>query len=274
MNVETIKENLPDIWKELKIELYQEISSTNDWAKKHVRENPEDEILLVSKKQTKGRGRLGRSFYSKLDHGLYFSLAIHPKNIDPKELTLYTIAAATALIQAVDTELGLELQVKWVNDLFYQKQKVSGILTEAITDSATNKISSLVIGIGLNLAGSFKEADSTTQEVAGTLYEKLPTDFNINKLLQEFLVEFGRYHHNLTAKEFLPIYEKKLLGIGREVSYKRKNEVYFGVIQGVNGQGQLLVKNKQGELLTLLGEEIHFSSKQFRKGMVKQDENS
>lgn len=269
MNIETIKENLPDIWKDLKIELYQEISSTNDWAKKHVRENPEDEILLVSKKQTKGRGRLGRSFYSKLDHGLYFTLAIHPKNIDPKELPLYTIAAATALIQAVDKELGLDLQVKWVNDLFYKNQKVSGILTEAITDPVTNKISSLVIGIGLNLAGSFKDADSSTQEVAGTLYEKLPADFNVSTLLREFLIVFGSYHQNLEQKHFLPIYEKKLLGIGREVHYKRKNEVYYGVIQGVNGQGQLLVKNKQGELLTLLGEEIHFSSKQFREGMGK-----
>lgn len=267
MNVESFKGNLPDVWKHLKIEVYQEIPSTNDWAKKYARENPADEILVISKKQTKGRGRSGRSFYSNLDHGLYFSLVIHPKRVNPIQLPIYTIAAATALIRAVETALGLDLQVKWVNDLFYNNQKVAGILTEAITDPATNKISSLVIGVGLNLAGSFKDADSGTQEVAGTLYEELPADFNLNQLLQEFLVEFGNYHHNLTAKEYLPIYEKKLLGIGKEVSYKRREEVYYGVIQGVNEYGQLLVKDKANELLALLGDEIHFSSEQFRRGV-------
>lgn len=267
MDIASIKNNLPVTWNRLKVECYQEIPSTNDLAKENIRENLEDDFLIVSKKQTKGRGRSGRSFYSELDHGLYFSLAIQLKNVHPNNLPLYTIAAATALMQAVEEELGLALQVKWVNDLFYKNRKVAGILTEAITDPASNKISSLVIGIGLNLAGSFKDADSTTQEVAGTLYKELPKDFNVNELLRQFLIIFGNYHQNLEEKMFLPIYEKKLLGIGREVSYKRKSEMYYGVIQGVNDQGQLLVKNKQGDLLTLLGEEIHFSSKQFRKGI-------
>ena len=270
----SLKNNLPITWNRLKVEYYQEIPSTNDLAKENIKENPEADFLIVCKKQTKGRGRSGRSFYSELDHGLYFSLAVQLKSIHPNALPLYTIAAATALMQAVETELGLALQVKWVNDLFYKNQKVAGILTEAITDPTTNKISSLVIGIGLNLAGSFKEADSATQEVAGTLYKELPKDFNVNELLQQFLIVFGTYHQNLKDKKFLPIYEKKLLGIGRKVSYQRKNEIYYGVIQGVNVQGQLLVKNKQGELLTLLVEEIHFSSKKFRKGIGAQDENS
>lgn len=263
-----MKQNLPEMWKQIKIECYEEITSTNDWAKKQIRENSE-EILIVSKKQTKGRGRSGRSFYSKLDHGLYFSLAIHPKTVHPNELPMYTIAAATAMMQAIKTELGLELQVKWVNDLFYKNQKVAGILTEAITNPVTNKITAIVIGVGINLAGSFEEADASTQEVAGTLYKELPADFNDYSLLHEFLIAFGKYHQDLGSKHFLPIYEKNLLGIGREVSYKRKNEMYYGVIKGVNDQGQLLVVDKQGKLLTLLGEEIHFSSKQFRKGSEK-----
>lgn len=266
MNSETIKNVLPAMWQHVNIEYYEEITSTNDWAKKQIREKPTEEILIISKRQTKGRGRSGRSFYSSLDHGLYFSLAIHPQVVNPDDLPMYTIATATALIQAIKTELGLDVQVKWVNDLFYKNQKVAGILTEAITDPKTNQITAIIIGVGLNLAGSFKGADETTQEVAGTLYEELPPAFNINNLLCEFLLVFGNYHQDLTSRQFLPIYEQNLLGMGREVSYRKKNQTYYGIIQGINAQGQLLVKNKKGELLTLLGEEIHFSSKQFRKG--------
>lgn len=265
MGLGTINGQLPDIWKGLEIQCYEELTSTNEWAKQYIRKNPEKELLVVTNKQTKGRGRSGRNFYSEIDHGLYFSLSIHPKNIEPEDLSLYTIVAATSLVEAVEMELGIQLHVKWVNDLFYKGRKVSGILSEAITDSATNKISSLVIGIGLNLAGSFKNADALTQEVAGTLYKKLPADFDVNKLLQQFLIQFGTYHQHIGAKKYLPIYEKHLIGIGQEVSYEKKNELYYGVIQGINEQGQLLVTNKQGEKLTLLGEEIHFSSEQFRK---------
>lgn len=265
MDIADIKINLPLTWKQLKVKYYKEIPSTNDLAKKMIKENLKDELLIISEKQTKGRGRSGRNFYSKLDHGLYFSLAIHPQTVNPNSLPLYTIAAATALMQAIETELGLKLQVKWVNDLFYKNRKVAGILTEAITDPATNQIASLVIGIGLNLAGSFKDADPTTQDVAGTLFEELPNDFNANKLLRQFLIVFESYHKKLLHKKFLPIYEKRLLGIDQEVSYQRKNEMNYGIIRGINEQGQLLVSNQQGELLTLFGEEIHFSSKQFKK---------
>lgn len=265
MNSEAIKQHLPAMWEELAIEIYEEISSTNDWAKQQAKEKITEEMLIISKTQTKGRGRNGRNFYSALDHGLYFSLVIHPQKVAPADLPMYTIAAATALMQAVETISGLTIQVKWVNDLFYNNRKIAGILTEAITDSRTNQISALVLGVGLNLAGSFADADDLTQEVAGTLYEELPENFDINELLQQFLIAFGPYHQDLARRQFLPLYEKKLLGIGQEVSYERKNQIYQGTIRGVNQQGQLLVENKQGEQEALLGEEIHFSSEQFRK---------
>ncbi len=265
MNVERLKENLPDVWEQLSIEAYDELASTNDWVKERLKENPQNELLVLAKRQTNGRGRSNRSFYSTLSHGLYFTLGIHPINVSPNNLPLYTIAAATALIQAVEIELGIELKVKWVNDLFYQGKKVAGILTETLTDPKTNKVSSIVLGIGVNLAGSFADADVGTQAVAGTLYEELPADFNLEKLLQQFLHQFGRYHQHLSMKQFLPIYEKKLLGIHEEVRYERKKKAYYGIIKGINSQGQLLVENKQGELLTLVGEEIHFSSNAFRR---------
>ncbi len=265
MHREILNHQFTDVWKGLKVQSYEELTSTNDWVKQHLKKNPKDELLVLTKKQTKGRGRSGRSFYSNIDHGLYFSIGIHPKNIEAEELPLYTIAAAAALMQAVGEVLGIELKVKWVNDLFYKGRKVSGILSEAITNPETNRISSLVIGIGLNLAGSFEEADTLTQQTAGSLYEELPAKFSVDKLLQFFLIQLKKYHQDIGARKFLPIYEKQLLGIGQEVSYVRKNKKYSGVIQGVNKNGHLQIKNKRDEWINLFSDEIHFSSQQFTR---------
>lgn len=254
---------LPNIWKNLEIQSYEELTSTNDWIKRYLRRNIGDEILILANKQTDGRGRNNRSFYSQLDQGLYFSLGINVSKINPNDLPLYTIAAATAMIQAVQKELGLELKVKWVNDLFYHGKKVGGILSEAITDTKTTEISSVVIGIGLNLAGSFAEADEITQETAGTFYQNLPVGFNLDALVEEFLIQFGPYHENLKARYFIPIYEKHLLGVGREVYYMKKDKKHHGRIKGINKAGQLVVINKKDELEVLIANEIHFSSQQF-----------
>lgn len=262
---EILNHQFSDVWKGLKVQSYEELTSTNDWVKEYLKKDPKDELLVLAKKQTKGRGRSGRSFYSNIDHGLYFSIGIHPKNIEAEKLPLYTIATAAALMQAVREVLGIELKVKWVNDLFYEGRKVSGILSEAITNPETNRISSLVIGIGLNLAGSFEEADIQTQQTAGSLYEKLPAEFNVNKLVKSFLFQFKEYHQDIGARKFLPIYEKQLLGIGQEVSYVRKNKKYSGVIHGVNRNGHLQVKNKKNEWINLFSDEIHFSSQQFTR---------
>ena len=265
MRKKQLKDELPLIWQDLKIESYPELSSTNEHAKKQLRKNKDQEILILTDKQTAGRGRNGRSFYSKLDHGLYFSIGIKVKEMDPKDLTLYTIAAATAMAQTIEKELGLRLQIKWVNDLFYQGRKIAGILTESIIHGKTNQINSLVIGIGLNLAGTFSEADELTQATAGTLFEELPVDFDLESFILLFLIYFGSYHEKIQAREFIPLYEERLLGVDKAIYYFKKEKKYHAWIKGINNDGHLLVENKQGKLETLFANEIHFSSRQFIK---------
>lgn len=263
MNENKITNNLAELWEDLTIERYEEIESTNDCLKNHYRNNHYDERLIIANRQTKGRGRRTRNFYSKLDHGLYFSLGINASGVYPNELPLYTIAAATAMIQAVDKELGIQLKVKWVNDLFYRGKKVAGILSEAITNPQTNEISFLVVGIGLNIAGSLDEADELTKKTAGTLYNDLPSNLNVDRLINQFLIEFFHYHKNLKKRSFISLYEKNLLGVGEKVYYQKRNKKYYGRINGINKKGQLLIQNESNEEEVLLADEIHFSSRQF-----------
>ncbi|MGO2696891.1 MAG: biotin--[acetyl-CoA-carboxylase] ligase, partial [Bavariicoccus seileri] len=137
-----IQYGITSLWPDLTINISEETTSTNDLAKQFAINHPGHSALFITNKQTKGRGRQGRSFYSHLNDGLYFSLVISPGNILPNDVTLYTIITATAVLQALEDLSGKTLAVKWVNDLFYDGRKIGGILCEATTDLETKQLTS------------------------------------------------------------------------------------------------------------------------------------
>ena len=105
--------------------------------------------VVICRQQTAGRGRLGRSFFSPRDDGLYLSVVIKP-DFDISRSSLVTVAAAAATSEAIDEVCACSSQIKWVNDIFLNGKKVCGILTEAITDFETGQIEYLITGIGIN----------------------------------------------------------------------------------------------------------------------------
>lgn len=264
LNQEQIQNHFNMDKKLLKIQLPASVSSTNDAAKKQLLKYPDEINLVATNKQTAGRGRQGRTFYSNLKYGLYFSVALKPNTENIENIPLYTIIAAATLIEVLETNVEGSLSVKWVNDIFYKGRKVSGILSEMVSDKEQLKRPGIVVGIGVNFAGNFKEADHEAQNVAGTLFgEELPNHFNQNLFLGNYLSLFYKFHKNLEKKEFMNIYEKHLMGIGKSVSYTVSNETHSGIIQGINNKGQLLVRRPDQSIETLYGQSIHFSSGQF-----------
>lgn len=259
-----ITAQLGPIWEALNVEVFQEVTSTNNLAKEFAIKHPGKNALFVSETQSAGRGRHGRSFLSNLEEGLYFSLVLKPSTTDSRYIPRYTIAAATAIAKAVEEMIQKPLQIKWVNDLFYKGLKVGGILSEATTDLESGTISAVVIGIGLNLAGSFHDAPAEVAQVAGTLYpDKLPANFNRNRLLNLFLTYFAPYHANLVEADFMPEYSQRLLGMNQHVEYQLNNLARQGIMIGINLDGHLLVKEASGEVVELMGQDIHLSSQQF-----------
>ena len=244
----------------VEIILVDSTTSTNDMAKEKIHEVKDSFLLIATNKQTAGRGRLGRNFYSEIAHGLYFSLAFQPQTVSLEEIPQYTVLAAAALVETIEKMTGKNLAIKWVNDIFYNGRKISGILSEMVT---TSKVG-VVVGIGINFSGDFKETSEDIQQVAGTLFgTKTPETFNQNKFLQKFIERFTYYHKHFHDKTFLSIYEEHLLGVGKEVYYFNKKERHEGTILGINNQGHLKVEKKDGQVEILYSNEVHFSSRQF-----------
>ena len=168
LSVEAIRPFLlfPDVY----IKVYQEVDSTNRAAKAAaIGGEAGHGSFVLAGSQTEGRGRRGRSFYSPQDAGIYLSVILKPYG-SLQESLLLTAEAAVAVYKAVKKITGIELDIKWVNDLYYNGKKVCGILTEAVTDFESGNIDFAVVGIGLNL---FESEDGYPEElkgIAGALY--------------------------------------------------------------------------------------------------------
>lgn len=155
---------------QVEIKLFDEISSTNLEARQAaVNGQAGHGSFVVALEQTAGRGRRGREFYSPKGSGIYLSVILEPDETLEGSL-LITTAAATAVYKAVKEVCGIELGIKWVNDLYKDDRKVCGILTEAVTDFESGNIEFAIVGIGLNLYVDQETLSEELLGVAGGIY--------------------------------------------------------------------------------------------------------
>lgn len=139
----------------VRFEFFDTIDSTNSEAKRRLSALPPEscrslhKTVLVAQRQSAGRGRLGRTFYSPPGTGLYFSLIYADGELTEPGIT--TAVSAVAVCRAIRTVFSVDTSIKWVNDVFVGGKKVCGILTEGITGAQSGAITALVIGIGINI---------------------------------------------------------------------------------------------------------------------------
>ena len=107
------------------IRVFEETTSTNDVIEKLARDGVKEGVVVFAESQTKGRGRLGRKWISPARKGLWFSVLLRP-DLRPQEATQLTVASATALRRAIQSETGLNAEIKWPNDILVRRKKGRG----------------------------------------------------------------------------------------------------------------------------------------------------
>ena len=162
--------------------------------------------LVIARHQTGGRGRLGRTFASPDDSGIYMSIVLNPESANP---VLITTAAAVAVCKAIEKICGKNPQIKWVNDIYLDGKKVCGILAEAVSDYKTGQITHIVLGIGINCSSA--AIPEELAEIAGAV----EGDYSINQLAAEV--------HNqmmmlMDEPSFIDDYRQRSMVIGKTVS--------------------------------------------------------
>lgn len=132
-----------------KITFFESINSTNIKLKELAANNAPEGSVVIANEQTAGRGRLGRSFDSEKNVGIYLSYLMRPAGME----SISTLTARTAVMvrKAIFDAYGIDTGIKWVNDILLNDRKTVGILTELSTESESGYINNAVIGIGINV---------------------------------------------------------------------------------------------------------------------------
>ena len=251
-----IRETLPDTYNEKAIYYFDKIDSTNKKAKELAVEGAEHGTLVVANEQFAGKGRYGRNFESPKDTGIYMSIILKPKELSYRHPTTLTAYAGVVVSEVVKELTGKELGIKWVNDLYLSGKKVCGILTEAVTDFESGEMEWIVLGIGLNVSTAKESFSEEVKHRAGQIYQASEDKVNRNKLVGSIYQGILEAHLSLSEGEMMKRYREKSIVIGETVVVQRGNEESIVTIETIDDEGQLVIRNKQGNVETYNSGEI------------------
>lgn len=240
---------------EVEIQIFDEISSTNLEARQlAVSGQAGHGSFVVALEQTAGRGRRGREFYSPKGSGIYLSIILEPQGTLEGSL-LITTAAATAVYKAVKEVCGVDLGIKWVNDLYKGDRKVCGILTEAVTDFESGNIEFAIVGIGLNLYVDESVFPEELLDVAGGIYEtqQLANQADKNRLVAQIVNYLLAETQKLKLSEE---YVKHNIVPGKDITIIDNENVRSARALSICPDGRLLVQEINGDQKKLLFGEI------------------
>jgi len=200
-----------DIMKKKIIHL-KTVDSTNTYLKLLAEKGEKEGCVVVSDKQTSGRGRRGKSFFSPDGTGLYMSFLLQPE-FSPDEALFITPCAAVATARAIEFMTKKPCLIKWVNDIYVDSKKVAGILTEGSFDFEKDKTNYVIVGVGVNVLsplGDFPEELRTlaTSLDCGDIREKLS-----HKILEEFF----KLYKDFKSHSFIKEYKERSFIVGKTI---------------------------------------------------------
>lgn len=221
------------------------VTSTNQVVKELAEQGAPEGTVVLAESQTAGRGRQSRSFVSPKGSGIYLSVLLRPRKGMQDALRI-TAAAGVAVARAVQETLGLELKIKWVNDLYYQNKKVCGILSEGAVDLESGGLAYCVLGIGLNVyqpAGGFGELEHRV----GALLAEKPVGACRARVAAAVLDRFFDLYEKLNDPEMMREYQRRSFLQGKTVTVVRGGEEFRCRVIGISDNAELLVQLKNGE---------------------------
>lgn len=226
---------------------YPTIDSTNTQAKRLINEGVQNDLLIISEEQTNGRGRQGKSFYSPALTGIYMTLVTHPMTALTNAVTA-TTAAAVAVCRAIENLTDIEPKIKWVNDVYVNDKKVCGILTEAVTDFETQTVTSVIIGIGMNIKTLDFPGDVENAASLGVEVKRHRLIAAITNQLYRVL--------NGSIDDFISYYRSHSMIIGKRINFIKNSRVTPATALEIDETGGLVVQLENGEVTTLRSGEI------------------
>lgn len=216
LSAEGIRRYLAKAQKGLTLTVLPEVGSTNTALREQAAAGAAEGCVLLAQQQTAGRGRMGRSFHSPAQTGVYLSILLRPAALSAMQAIRLTTMAAVAGCEAIEEISDQKAEIKWVNDIFIGGKKVSGILTEASLDLESGRPEYVVLGIGFNLYPPEEGFPEELQQIAAPIFTEQQQDGK-NRLAAAFLNRFFGYYRQSDPTEYVEKYRARSLAIGKEI---------------------------------------------------------
>ena len=263
---EGIRGYLPTALTRLPVFVYPILDSTNTQGRRMLAEGLLTPFVVVAHSQTAGKGRLGRSFYSPPNSGLYMTL-VYTASGASGQAARATSAAAVAVCDAISEVCGKEAGIKWVNDLYLDGKKVCGILAEAIPCAEGCHV---ILGIGVNL--TTKDFPDGMRHPAGAVLSGEDAPVELSRLCAAITEKLFDCLSPEAAERCLVAYRRRLLLVGQRVLCSRNfapdgspdpTVSLEGLVEGVDDDYGLILRLKDGTRQVLRGGEISLWIKSF-----------
>lgn len=242
---ELLRLGLPKI----NIVFYDETDSTNTRARRFAEcceEKKRCDTLFIARRQKGGRGRLGRSFLSEGETGLWMTLL----RFKEASATVSTVEAAVAVCRALESETcgSLRLGIKWVNDILIGRKKLCGILAES-GHAEDGGLPYTVLGIGINLYKT--DFPRELSELATDLYTECGLILDRARLAAAVIRELYACRGGVMDE-----YRQRCVVLGEKVTVTRGSESFVATVTDLDGEGALIVTDKNGEIKRLISGEV------------------
>jgi BirA family biotin operon repressor/biotin-[acetyl-CoA-carboxylase] ligase len=237
-------------WIGRRLEVHPEVDSTNLVAEALARAGAPEGTLVVADRQTAGRGRLGRSFFSPGGSSLYLSLVLRPPG-PPERVPQHVFAAAVAVAAAARRVLPDpdRLEIKWPNDVLVGGRKLSGINLPAQLE--TSRVVYAVLGVGINVNTEARQFPEELRAIATSLAIERGAPLDRVAFGEAFLLDLEGEIDRLRDRGFGPVLERwkdcfRMQGAQIRVGGPGLPEEIAGRVRGVDAQGALLVETDRG----------------------------
>jgi len=236
--------------------VFERTTSTNDVMARMARDGAGEGAVVFAESQSRGRGRLGRTWISPARKGLWFSILLRPE-LTPQAATQVMIAAATALARAIRAATALAPEIKWPNDILVRGKKVAGILTEMSAE--LDRVKTIVLGIGVDVNLTAGELPEALQPIATSLAIERGQAVDRAELAVAVLRELDRDYELLTQGRFEEVaaeWREYCGTLGRNVSIRMGDRVIRGRAESLDPDGALLVRTQHGRLEQIIGGDV------------------
>jgi BirA family biotin operon repressor/biotin-[acetyl-CoA-carboxylase] ligase len=234
---------------------YDSVTSTNDVARELADSGAGEGTTVVAEEQTSGRGRLGRTWLSTKNDGLYHSIILRP-DISPSDAPVLTLVIAVALAELIQEQYHLPVDIKWPNDILIGDCKLAGILAEI--EIATDRLAYVIAGVGVNINQSSFPPEMALY--ATSLKLETGQTIDLDDFRQKLYVKLDAWYDTFLTQDATEITrrwaELSSYAEGKSVNVITGDRTISGATRGLTPAGALIVETSDGIRETILSGDV------------------